>query len=1018
MKQSIFLTLSLFFGSINFLYAQTTYPVAGIASKEKDIVYYAFTHATIFIDYQTTITDATLLIHDGKIVDVGKDIKLPAGTKIYDLKGKYIYPSFIDLDTQYGMPAVQKSGQRNGPQYDSNKDGAYGWNQAIKPEIEASTLFSANTKEAEGFRKNGFGTVLTFQHDGIARGTSTLVSLADGKENDLILLNHASANYSFSKGSSTQSYPTSQMGAIALLRQTYYDAKSLSPALSKGVGGKTLSNIGQEVNLSLDAWNASQQLPQIFEVNSQLEALRADKIGDEFGLQYILKGSGREYERMDEIKNTKAAFIIPLNFPKVYDVDDMYDAQNISLAEMKNWELAPTNPAALEKNNIQFAFTSAGIDNADFLKNICKAIKNGLSQTQALKAITYTPAQLIHAEQMVGSLKKGMLADFIITSDSVFKEKTILYENWVQGKQYIINDDNKIDLRGTYQLAVGNKKYKLEVKGELESFQATIFVKDTIKVPASLSLNRNIIKLNLVPAKDSVQQTTRLVGYVDFNNSANWKGSGELFNGDTIKWMAHKVSEFKEEAKKDTAKTKITKQEIGKVYYPFIAYGNEALPQQETVLIKNATVWTNETDGILSNTDVLIQNGKIAAVGKNLATPANAKTIDGTGKNLTSGIIDEHSHIAISNGVNEMGQSITSEVRIGDVINSEDINIYRQLSGGVTSSQLLHGSANPIGGQSAIIKLRWGQSPEKMKFEGADGFIKFALGENVKQSNFGDNFTIRYPQTRMGVEQTYYDAFIRAKEYEKEWKTYNALASAQKQSIASPRKDLELDALVEILNKKRFITCHSYVQSEINMLMHVGDSIGFQVNTFTHILEGYKVADKMKARNIGGSTFSDWWAYKFEVYEAIPYNAYIMDKVGVVTAINSDDAEMGRRLNQEAAKTIKYGGLTEEEAVKLVTLNPAKLLHIDNRVGSIKVGKDADVVLWSDNPLSIYAKVEKTFVDGICYYDIDKDKQMREAIQKEQARLIQKMLLAKKNGEPTQKAEKKEDTVFHCEEIN
>lgn len=389
--------------------------------------------------------------------------------------------------------------------------------------------------------------------------------------------------------------------------------------------------------------------------------------------------------------------------------------------------------------------------------------------------------------------------------------------------------------------------------------------------------------------------------------------------------------------KNDTIKPK---ENVGSIVYPFGPYGWKTKPQVKTYLIKNATVWTNEQEGVLNNTDVLIRNGKIVNIGKNL-TEKEAILIDATGKHLTAGIIDEHSHIAVNGGVNECTQSVTSEVRIGDVINSEDINIYRQLAGGVTTSHILHGSCNPVGGQTALIKLRWGYAPEQMKFENADGFIKFALGENVKRS--GDNRAGRYPDTRMGVEQTYIDAFSRARDYDQLMKT----------KPNETRHDLELDALAEILNKKRFITCHSYVQSEINMLMKVAEQFNFRVNTFTHILEGYKVADKLKKHGAGAAGFSDWWAYKFEVYEAIPYNGAILHDQGVVTAFNSDDAEMARRLNQEAAKAVKYGNVPEEEALKFVTLNPAKLLHIDNRVGSIKKGKDADLVLWNDHPLSI-----------------------------------------------------------------
>ncbi len=465
--------------------------------------------------------------------------------------------------------------------------------------------------------------------------------------------------------------------------------------------------------------------------------------------------------------------------------------------------------------------------------------------------------------------------------------------------------------------------------------------------------------------------------------------------------------------KKDTARPKPLV--LGKVLYPFTAFGwtDSAAPKQETILITNATVWTNEADGVLQNADILLRNGKIAAVGKNLSA-AGARTIDGTGKHVTPGIIDEHSHIA-SSSINEGGQSVTSEVRIGDNLNPDDVNIYRQLSGGVTTSHILHGSANTIGGQTQLIKLRWGADDEGLKFKGADPFIKFALGENVKRSvsaisNYSNNN--RYPDTRMGVEQVLIDAFTRAKEYEKTWKQYDA---GGKKGIA-PRRDLELDALVEILNEKRFITCHSYVQSEINMALHVADSMGYKYNTFTHILEGYKVADKMKAHGAAASTFSDWWNYKMEVLDAIPYNAYLMQQQGLVVAVNSDDAEMARRLNQEAAKSIKYGGMSEENALKMVTLNPAKMLHIDGQTGSLKVGKDADVVLWSDNPLSIYAKPLYTIVDGTIYFDIEKDKQLQKQVAAERQRIIGKMNSEKKSGKAASPAQPSYQTILNCGE--
>ena len=461
--------------------------------------------------------------------------------------------------------------------------------------------------------------------------------------------------------------------------------------------------------------------------------------------------------------------------------------------------------------------------------------------------------------------------------------------------------------------------------------------------------------------------------------------------------------------------------DIGERWFPNTAFGWMEKPEEKTVIFRGVTLWTNEEEGVLENSSLAILDGKIIAVGNDAVEEVKDKyafeIIEGQGKHLSSGIIDEHAHIALRS-INEGSQASSAEVRMSDAIRPNDINIYRQLAGGVTIAQLLHGSANPIGGQSALIKMRWGSNAEGLLYNNAKPFVKFALGENVKQSNRGDYSRVRFPQTRMGVEQVYYDAFIRAKEYDKEWGAWRKLSASQKKEGKMPRKDLDLECLLEILKDEREITCHSYRQSEINMLMQVADSMGFTLNTFTHVLEGYKVAEKMKAHGVGASTFSDWWAYKYEVNDAIPYNAAILNNVGVITAINSDDAEMSRRLNQEAAKAVKYGGTSEEDAWKMVTLNPAKLLHIDDKVGSIKIGKDADLVLWSGNPLSIYTKAEKTIIEGTTYFDLKIDKQQRINIKNERNNLIQMMLKEKNKGIKTQPIIVKKKQDMHCDTLD
>ena len=952
--------------------AQETFPVNGVADERAG--YFAFTNATIVANSKTILQNATLVIKQGKIVQVGTNINVPKEAVVIDCKGKYIYPSFIDVFTGYGINAKQSSGGNSfGEQPLSNTKGAYGWNQSIKSETDAVAQFTVNDTKANELRGIGFGTVVSHVPDGIARGTGTVVTLGSEKDNLVVLKEKAAAYYSFSSGSSGQDYPGSLMGSVALLRQTFLDAQwyKNKPAT-------------EGTNLSLQAWNNSLSLPQIFDAGGKWNDLRADKIGDEFGVQYIIKAGGDEYQRLAEMKLTNASFILPLNFPKAMDVEDPNDARLAAVSDLKHWELAPSQPGAFEKQSISFALTTDGLESkAEFLSNLRKAIQYGLSEGKALDALTKTPASLLGIDEMVGSLDKGKLASFIITSGPVFDEKTIFFQNWIRGIKYTLKEEGWNDLRGVYTLTIkakgSAKNYETLIKGTPAKLTATIKgSSDTAATDLNLSVKQNLVGLGWTE-KGKQNLLNGIIG------SNVWSGNGYLANGEVATWTLQYKNvlppDTSKTVKKEDTKRKDSLPVLTDINFPFNGYGWKEVPKQEDLLIQNTTVWTNEKEGKLEHTDVLISKGKIIAIGKGLKA-GNAKLIDGAGKHLTAGIIDEHSHIAVTGGVNECSQSVTAEVRIADVINPEDINIYRQLAGGVTSAHVLHGSCNTIGGQTQLIKLRWGKNAEDLKFANWDPFIKFALGENVKRSYSRSNS--RFPDSRMGVEQVLTDAFERAKDY-------------QKEGIVK-RRDLELETLSEILNHKRFITCHSYVQSEINMLIKLADKYGFTVNTFTHILEGYKVADKMKAHGAAASTFSDWWSYKMEVQDAVAYNAAIMQKVGITVAINSDDAEQARHLNQEAAKTITYGDVSEEEALKMATLNPAIMLHVADRVGSIKIGKDADLVLWNDHPLSIYAKPLKTLVDGVVYYDVDQDVKSREYITTEKARLIQKLVEAKKNG--------------------
>ncbi len=431
-----------------------------------------------------------------------------------------------------------------------------------------------------------------------------------------------------------------------------------------------------------------------------------------------------------------------------------------------------------------------------------------------------------------------------------------------------------------------------------------------------------------------------------------------------------------------------------------LGLGGGAAAQQQPVLITGAMILTASDAGRIENGAVLFQNGRITAVGPASAVraPGDAQVIDATGKYVIPGIIDAHSHIA-ADAINEGSVAVSSMVSIMDVIDPTDIAIYREAAGGVTTSHVMHGSANPIGGQNAIIKHRWGADAEGLLFQGAPPTIKFALGENPKRSNFGGipGIPDRYPQSRMGVMDVIRQAFVEATAYKAEWDAYNARVARGDRNAIPPRRDLQLDPLVEILEGTRYVHSHSYRADEILQLMRLAEEFGFRIHTFQHVLEGYRVADEIREHGAHASTFSDWWAYKVEAYEAIPYNAAIMTQRGVIVSINSDSGEEARHLNQEAAKTMKWGGLTEEEALALITINPAIQLNIQDRVGSIEVGKDADLVIYDNYPLSSYAKVRTTFVDGEIVFDVDKDMEMRAQLAAEKQRL--KEMLGEAEGE-------------------
>ena len=583
MKSNLLCGLSLIlllFGSS--LFAQTTYPANDVATPRSG--YYAFINAKIYKDAKTLINSATLIIKQGKIESVGANLPVPKEAIIIDCKGKFIYPSFIDIYSDYGMNPVQASmtTYRSPSQMLSNTKGPYAWNQALKSEVLHVKNFNVNDAKAKELRKLGFGSVLSHQMDGISRGLGLLTTLAKEKENMVILKEKASAHFSFDKGSSTQDYPNSLMGSIALLRQHFLDANWYKTKPSE-----------EGLNLTLQSFNENGTLPQIFEVSDKWSVFRANKIGNEFGVQYIYKAGGNEYQRIDEVKAIKASFILPLNFPQAMDVEDPNDARFVNVSDLKHWELAPTNPAAFEKAGIPFALTANGLkDMSQFLPNLKKAIQNGLSEEKALEALTTIPASFLGVSNSVGSLETGKWANFLITNGPIFADKTVLIENWIQGSAYGILTDAKMELAGKYKFSLGNQIAQLSVTGESGSYKAQLFGKDTLAV----ELNQKDQLINLAFNSKSDQGKTRLSG--DFLGNSIL-GTGQLWNGEWVSWQATR------EANADTVsnKKRPSKSEgLGAVVFPFNGYGQKTIPKSETILIKNTTVWTNEKSGVLKDT--------------------------------------------------------------------------------------------------------------------------------------------------------------------------------------------------------------------------------------------------------------------------------------------------------------------------------------------------------------------------------------------------------------------------------
>ncbi|MEO1007875.1 MAG: amidohydrolase family protein [Planctomycetota bacterium] len=917
----------------------------------------------------------TLVFAGGRIVSITQgEAATLAGTLVHDASGLHLYPAFIEPFYEIDVDAPAPPGS----------PGAH-WSAKVTPRRNALDAEWPGESTRGELRNLGFAVAGLSPDGGIFRGWTGAISLAEpsddmSKERPTILAERVSQVVAFeSSGWGTRAYPTSQVGAVALVRQTLLDAEWQT---RQGGGvANALTPIGDR------------DTPMWFDTPGELEAIRAAKMAREFGRHAVIVGSGQEYQRLDALIQESAdarsglRFVLPLNFPEAPRVTSVAQAESIDLGTLMAWEQAPTNPRRVVEAGLGVALTSSKLSKrSDFHKNLRRAIEHGLAEERALAALTTEPARLLGITRHAGTIEAGKLANVIVATGPIFDAKSQIRDLWIEGRRHEISTPKPPSLEGTWELTLADRfrlDATVDAKGKATISDPAIEGGDTPTASATIERANDTVTFVFDHEPFGMPGIFTLTGTLsgDALIGTGARSDGRVFEFTGVR-QPRDADEQQETTRVDSNDADLPPEDLGG--YPFGPYAMAEVPASESLLIVNATVWTVADRGILEDAWVLVRDGTIQSVGTGgYPKIAVDRTIDAGGRHVTPGLVDAHSHTGTwTGGTNEAGQAVTAEVRMADTTDPNPVNWYRQLAGGVTTVNTLHGSANPIGGQNVIQKVRWGAvHPDDMHLEGAMPGIKFALGENVKQSNWGDRFTTRYPQTRMGVETLIRDRFHAAQEY-----------AANGNKTANGRTDTELEALAEILAGERLIHCHSYRQDEILMLCRVAEDFGFKIGTFQHGLECYKVAEAVKEHAIGASIFSDWWAFKVEVQDAIPYAGPILHEAGVNVSFNSDSDELARRMNVEAAKAVKYGGLSPEEAIKFVTINPAIQLGIGDRVGSLEPGKDADIAIWSGDPLSTMSRCERVFIDGREYYSLERDAAHRSRIARERERLIQKLM--------------------------
>ncbi len=954
--------------------ATRTQPVTGI--RDNGTGFHALVGARVVTAPGQVLDDATVVIRNGLIQSVGRNTEAPAGARVWDLTGHTIYPGFIDAHADLGMDAVPEGGDV-GPTH---------WNPQVRAWFSTTRNLQDDPERRAALRSQGFGTALVVPTEGIFRGTASVVNLGDAGVRDRVLRSDLVQAVGFQRSFSLGgAYPNSSMGTIALIKQTFMDTDWYMRAWGayEDSGRAFLPPETSEALAALaDAVQGNQ--PIVFETGSEEEYLRAYKLAAEYGVDAWYHGSGEEYRIIDVLRGRTDPLIIPLSFPDAPDVDDPESALNASLADLRDWYLAPTSPAQLADAGIRFAITSGGLSSLnEFLPNLRIAVARGLSTSDALAAITTTPAALLGLENTHGTIEAGRVANLVVSEGDLFTEEATVRDVWVRGQAYEVTRPPEIDPRGTWLITSDDEwgfEAELRLEGPLNRLRGSIDIAGPDGASIDLASAEVVaetgrIKVRFDGEDLGYEGVALLAGSVRGEEFYGWTS---LPNGANPSFRGSRTEAF-EGATRGTVAMNVPEINLPFIR-PLMEYGRTAIPEQPAaVVVRNATVWSQGPLGRMENADLLIQAGKIVAVGPDLDAPRGAMEIDATGKHVTPGLIDPHIHSGVSS-VNESGFAIVPEVQMGDVVTHNNIWMYRQLAGGLTTAHIKHGSANPIGGENVFVKMRWGSLPDDLKLEGAPRTVKFALGENPKRRQG------RYPDTRMGTQEIIRDHFLAARDYEREWQRWEANGEG-----IPPRRDLRMEAILDILNQELLISSHGYRADEFLALVRLAEEFGFRVQTLQHGVEAYKIAPELAASGVAAVVWSDWGGFKLEAYDATVYNARILIEAGVVTSLHSDDSEIASRMNWEAGKLLRTG-LTPEQALSTVTNGSAKAVAIDARVGSLEAGKDGDFVIWSGNPLSQFTRAEQTWVDGRRYFSLEEDAAMRVQIDRERTQLIQAIL--------------------------